>query len=89
MKGHLRRAGLRSLGRLTVSAALVASRHFFVAPLASRTTQYAASPSERNVSLTAPRNRAVRFPRSSTSSLATHLEILKWRKSPKGASGVP
>jgi hypothetical protein len=41
MQGHLRRARLRNLGRLTVSAALVAWRHFFVAPLASRTTQYA------------------------------------------------
>jgi hypothetical protein len=37
MKGHLRRSGLRNLGRLTVSAALVAWRHFFAAPLASRT----------------------------------------------------
>ncbi len=37
INGHLRRGGLRNLGRLTVSAALVAWRHFFVAPLASRT----------------------------------------------------
>jgi hypothetical protein len=40
-KVQLRRSVLRKLGRFTVSAALVAWRHFFVAPLASRTTQYA------------------------------------------------
>jgi len=34
------RCRLKSLGRLTVSAALVTRRHVFVAPLASRTTQY-------------------------------------------------